>query len=65
MSLTEVQSDAIAHITEIAITGHNNSQESIVEFTLGHSTTKCVDSSQFDENIEIIMEDDCDSECFE
>jgi len=64
ISLTEVQSDAIAQISEIAITGHNKSQESIVEFALENTSTKFIDSSRLDENIEIIMEDDPNCEYF-
>lgn len=41
--MTEVQSDPIEKISEIAITEHKKSQESIVEFTLDNNTTKCID----------------------
>jgi len=53
----------LAQISEIAITGHNKSQESIVEFALDNNSTKFLDSSRLDENVSI-MEDDPNCEYF-
>ncbi|KAL5245920.1 hypothetical protein ACI65C_013328 [Semiaphis heraclei] len=61
ISLTEVQSDAIAQISEVAITGHKTSHESIVEMSFNNNTTNVYNSQLIDdENIEVIMGDDSD-----